>query len=263
VDGGNAGAVETCDGIDNDGNGIADDVDVDRDGVCDCLRLATLGFPGVWGSGNVFKDWYAGKSKNGAISLGVQTLTAAALAPFHVIVVQDVRVGSSDSSGPGNGIGRAYSSDEVQALKDWVHRGGGLMTLMGYVNDAVEQGNVAKLLAPFGLSYGSAVVLGGSAPPKPSVTHWAAHPISEEVQKVGIHFGYPVSGGTLLAWEPTQGQWDVGRVTEFGAGHVFAWSDEWISYSSSWPADHQTQRFWVNALKWLTVAGYCQVRAGP
>ena len=28
---------ETCDGIDNDGNGIVDDVDVGHDGVCDCL----------------------------------------------------------------------------------------------------------------------------------------------------------------------------------------------------------------------------------
>ncbi len=29
---------EVCDGIDNDGNGIIDDVDVGHDGVCDCLR---------------------------------------------------------------------------------------------------------------------------------------------------------------------------------------------------------------------------------
>jgi|GEM_PF-4173325 len=28
--------------IDNDGNGIVDDVDAQHDGVCDCLNLATI-----------------------------------------------------------------------------------------------------------------------------------------------------------------------------------------------------------------------------
>src|SRR5690606_5076652 len=48
---------DTCDGIDNDGNGIIDDVDVGRDGICDCLMIATLGEPGVWGEGDVFATW--------------------------------------------------------------------------------------------------------------------------------------------------------------------------------------------------------------
>jgi hypothetical protein len=34
--------AEVCDGLDNDGDGIVDDVDAPQDGVCDCLNLATI-----------------------------------------------------------------------------------------------------------------------------------------------------------------------------------------------------------------------------
>ena len=42
-----SGADEAvCDGIDDDCNGIVDDVDVGGDGICDCLRLGLLGKSG-------------------------------------------------------------------------------------------------------------------------------------------------------------------------------------------------------------------------
>src|SRR6476661_8641828 len=41
--GGSGAAREVCDGKDNDGNGVTDDVDAQGDGVCDCLNIATIG----------------------------------------------------------------------------------------------------------------------------------------------------------------------------------------------------------------------------
>ena len=42
---------------------------------------------------------------------------------------------------------------------------------------------------------------------------------------------------------------------------VLVWGDEWISFDSEWVGhpDYQVERFWLNALKWLSPAGECQV----
>jgi hypothetical protein len=42
---------------------------------------------------------------------------------------------------------------------------------------------------------------------------------------------------------------------------VDVWGDEWITYNSEWVnhPDYQVPLFWTNTIKWLTVAGTCQV----
>ena len=252
---------EICDGIDNDGDGVIDNIDKDGDGVCDCLRIATLGYSGEWGTGDVFSQWLKGKSFQGATALEGTVLTADVLASFHVIVVQDVREGSPGTSGIGHGIGRTYSADEIEALKQWVSKGGGLMTLTGYA-DSSELTNVNSLLAPFGLSYGTNSILFGGGGQTAAVTHWATHPLTEGVSKVGVDNGYPVlGGGTLIAWEPNVDESNVARAVPFELGHVFAWGDEWITYDSEWTqhTDYQVGRFWLNSLKWLPPGDFCQV----
>ncbi len=259
ADGGRS--AEVCDGLDNDLNGIIDDVDVGHDGVCDCLKIATLGFAGEWGTGDVFKNWLNGKSLAGAVELKGETLTASLLAPYQVIVVQDVRVGTAGQSGVGKGIGRTYSDAEVQVLKDWVQNGGGVMTLIGYGNSS-EITNVNKLMAPFGVNYGSTQVLQGAQGSTKPVTHWVTHPISDGITKIGTDNGYEVQGGgTLVAYEATVGDVDAARALTVGQGHVFMWCDEWITYNSEWTQhpDYQVERFWLNSIKWLTPANQCQV----
>lgn len=260
---------EVCDGIDNDRNGIIDDVDRNGDGLCDCLRVGVLGYPGSFGSLDGIRSWLATRSAPAAVLAG-QVLTPQMLAGLDVLVVQDVRDGETDGTvgqaGTGKGIGREFTTAEVQALKAWVDAGGGLMTLTGYSVISGESSNVNRLLAPFGLSYASQAILQGadSNPPAP-VTHWdATHPIASGVTEVGVKGGHAVSGGTLVAWEPTQGAYDIGRAMESGRGHVFAWGDEWIEYDADWSAPaFQARRLWLNAFKWLTAAGYCQVPIPP
>lgn len=255
------GDTEVCDGVDNDHNGIVDDVDVGKDGVCDCLRVATLGFAGAWGQGNVFSSWLDARSVSGATALEGAVLTSALLERFQVIIVQDVRAGNAGQSGVGNGVGRSYSAEEVEALRQWVAAGGGLMTLTGYA-DASERTNVNALLAPLGLSYGPNGVLFGGGGATAAVTHWGTHAIADGIMKVGVDNGYPVLGaGTAVAWEPAPGDADVGRAADFEKGRVFVWGDEWITYDSEWTqhADYQVERFWLNTLKWLTPVQQCQV----
>ncbi len=116
-------------------------MDVGKDGVCDCLRIGTLGQPGEWGDGNVFAAWLDARAAQGAVALGDQEINATTLGDLQVIVVQNV-----------SEIGRDYSEVEVQALDAWIRAGGGLMTLIGYA-DSNERANVNRLLVPSGLSY--------------------------------------------------------------------------------------------------------------
>ncbi|MDI1481236.1 hypothetical protein [Polyangium sp. y55x31] len=245
--GGGAGGPEVCDGIDNDNDGTIDNVDVGNDGICDCLRIATLGLPGQWGNGDVFAQWLDTRSDNGAVSLNDQVLTKDLLDKYQVIVAQNL-----------SELGRAYSAEEVTALSDWVKAGGGFMTLIGY-GDPSERTNVNTLLAAFGMSYAAQQILpknGGATIP---VTNWVMHPVTNGVTRVGVDNGYPVEGtGQTLATE--QG-YDLLKAQEVGSGHVLMWGDEWITYDTEWTEhpEYQLELFWLNAIKWLTPAKNCQV----
>ncbi len=244
---GEGGSPEICDGIDNNDNGVIDDIDKNGDGVCDCLLIATLGVKGTSGQGDVFAAWLTARSDNGATDLADQTLTSALLAKYQVVVAQDVHKNHQ------------YSTDEVQALSDWVNKGGGFMTLIGY-SDSGEAHNVNRLLASFGMSYTDQQILGkGNMASTIPITMWTPHPVDDMVTQVGIDNGYPVQGiGDTIA---TGGGFDLAKVQNVGKGHVFLWGDEWVTYNSEWNdhPDYQVQRFWLNSIKWLTVAGECQV----
>ncbi|MCA9618010.1 MAG: hypothetical protein KC731_03250 [Myxococcales bacterium] len=248
---GSGSGPEICDGIDNDGNGIIDDVDVGGDGVCDCLRIATLGVAGTWGNGDVFAMWLDDRSDAGAVSLNDAVITPALIADYQIIVAQDL-----------SKMGRSYDASEVQALADWVHQGGGFMTLIGYA-DSSELVNVNTLLDAFGMAYEATPILPKNGANTVPVTGWATHPISNGVSLIGVDNGYPVTGsGVVVANE--QG-YDLLLAQEVGVGHVAMWGDEWITYDSEWNdhPEYQLELFWLNMLKWLTPMEDCQVPIPP
>ena len=238
-------------GLNVDG-GVDLDAGTSVDGGSDLCNGATLGVKGTWGAGDVFASWLSSRSNSGATALGDQTLTPALLADYQVIIAEDVS------------HNHPYSDDEVKALSDWVSKGGGLLTLTGYSQDATEVTNVNRLLAPFSISYGGAHILPkGAGNTTVPITTWNPHPIDAGVTAVGVDNGYPVMGmGDVIA---TSGAYDIGIAQTVANGHVFSWADEWITYNSEWDShpDYQVQTFWVNAVKWLTVASQCQVSAPP
>lgn len=262
-------SAEKCDGIDNDGNGIIDDVDEGHDGVCDCLAIGTIGEIGPYSNGgDVFAAWLKARSPQGAVSLGNKVLTPELLAPLQVIVAlyvdtSDITVEHEDGSAP-NQTAHAhhvFSDDEANAFGQWVKKGGGAMTTIGYAsNEAAEVVNINRLLEPVGMAYSSTKIgLSGY------VTDWVEHPVTEGVSNIFTDNGVEPDGpeGTTLAHD-ADGHVAL-QVTEAGDGRVIVWGDEWITYDSQWVDldDQQVELFWVNMLKWLSPPKTCQVPIPP
>jgi hypothetical protein len=257
---GNAGngTPETCDGMDNDDNGVIDDVDAGGDGVCDCLNIATLGDIGPWGQGNVFTTWLNARSPRGAVALADQVLTADILAPFQIIVSLHVATGAVQSAHAHH----AFSDAEVSAFNVWVRGGGGIMTTIGYMSDeANEIVNVNKLLTPLGMGYDPAHLNLDSY-----IQSWDPHPVTMGVTNIFTQNGVaprpPTAGGAVIA----HGGNEIAlAVTQADSGRAVVWGDEWITYDALWTdvQNQQVELFWLNILKWLSPPKVCQVPIPP
>jgi hypothetical protein len=253
-----SGSAEVCDGVDNDGNGITDDVDAQKDGLCDCLNIATIGENGPWSNGgNVFKTWLNSRSPTPAVELGDKVLTDALLKPFQIVVVLYAATNTLSGNGKSLAAHHAFSADEVAAFQRWVEHGGGVMTTIGYTADeASEVVNVNRLLAPFGMGYSTTKLSEDGY-----VQSWVQHPVTDQVMNIYSANGVEPDGakGTTLAHDASQRV--ALQVVQAHSGRVVVWGDEWITYDSQWQAvkDQQVERFWLNIFKWLSPPTTCQV----
>jgi hypothetical protein len=247
---------EVCDGIDNDHNGRIDDADIEADGVCDCLKIATIGASGAWSDNTVFTAWPNSHAQNPVTALGDRKLSDALLAPYQVIIVLDVAA----MTGMGNGrmqlANHSFSNAEVAAFERWVRAGGGVMTTIGYRDDETnEVSNVNRLLAPFGMGYSTT---------KHSVDgyveSWVEHPITTDVHKILTINGVEPDGSAGLTLGKDSGGRTVLQATQARDVRVVVWGDDWITYDSQWQAssDQQVERLWRNILTWLSPLEPCQ-----
>ncbi|MDI1479215.1 hypothetical protein [Polyangium sp. y55x31] len=238
-----ASAVETmCDGKDDDCNGRIDDVDVGKDGICDCLRIGIVGSPGSNPSSN-FQAWLAarGTSVERTHQTPAEVFDAAFLDKYDVIIFDR--------------LARTYTAEEASALAAWVETRGGFVSMTGYT-DADPDFYTNTLLAPFGLAYQPGL---HSEP----VTMFAAHPVTAGLSSVTFLGGYLVqdlggSGGT----SEVIGSIAAGPVAfahERGKGRAVVWGDEWIEYDSEWQSLPEIEQLWVNIIAWLGPQDSCQV----
>lgn len=255
------GMPEVCDGIDNDDNGVIDDVDAGGDGVCDCLNIGTIGHIGPWSNGgNIFATWLNERTPRGAKELGDDELTEENLKGLQVIVVLHAATLGVENNGVKAPAVHEFSESETAAFDAWVRGGGGLMTTIGYTQDeANEVVNVNRLLAPLGLGY-STTKLGLSG----NVKTWLPHPVTSGITNIFTDNGVEPDSAEAMT-VARGGELTALQVAEVDAGRVAVWGDEWITYDSEWKdtKGQQVELFWLNLLKWLSPPTQCQVPIPP
>lgn len=248
---------EVCDGLDNDGNGLVDDADVEGDGVCDCLKIASLGREGAFGGEGelAFRDWPNAHAQHHVMPLEGAVITDELLAPYDVLIVLNVSTALATEKDTPHHV---FTDAEVAAFERWVRAGGGVITTAGYCADQEHEViNVNKLLAPFGMGY-SATKLGLNG----MITSWNAHPVTAGIERVFTEVGAEPDGaaGQTLAIDANAHV--ALQVPKAEGARILVWGDEWITYASQWQkqADQQVERFWLNALTWLSRPSSCQQR---
>lgn len=245
---------EVCDGRDNDDNGLIDDADVEGDGVCDCLRIASIGRPGAYGKGDLqFQTWPNPMAQHHVVALAGAELTAERLADFDIVIVLNV---STHVGVAGEKPHHMFSDSEVAAFERWVRAGGGVLATSGYSGELDKDlVNVNKLLAPFKLAY-SATKYGLDG----IISSWTQHPLTAGVKRVYIEAGAEPDGSEALTLAHDANKHVALQVPKTDPARVMVWGDEWITYASQWQAEHdqQVERFWLNALGWLSPQASCQ-----
>jgi hypothetical protein len=297
-------------------------------GMCQCFNVAMIGHGGVTGaqagSGGVDNtDVFTAFLNANSSALVDQFTTRASftlnsdfLGKYDVIIVQWLADGRTAAS-TGGFDGQNYwtfSSDELSAVKTWVQNGGGMIFLSGYdANAAGETGATNPLLgAVSDMSYNTDDVLGavetgngalclGDSEPLAGWSTNTAGSLGGGITYVGAFHGHSIKTGPNAQIDNQDPATDAVYAAHenVGNGGVYAYCDEWVTYSSQWspsvepatyclqdaglppPSDptsklasactgaqscpavqaaYQTAQFWANALGYGSRATMCPVQ---
>jgi hypothetical protein len=218
------------------------------------------------------------------------------LSKYDVIILQGLYNTGSEYSLSSGGLW-AYNDADAAALRDWVsNQGGAIIAMSGYFsNDTLEIQPLNQLLKGSdswsGITYNPDNTFNDSGcvnycsacsvPFNGWTTNYADFDqITKNLKKVGVFFGRSINctGATcqVFAKSPTFGNVGVAKIV--GNGRVFAWGDEWVTYTSQWgltdsmyddpvkyaqcaPLTPKTSfsvpQFWYNAFRWAVPSNTC------
>lgn len=229
-----------CNGKDDDCDGLVDNVDVGRDGICDCLGLLILGATGPRPA-VTFDSWLKGRGTTvqRRIETGLPALAASDLVGVDVVVLDQLT--------------RDYSAAEIALLVNWIKDGGALVSMTGYTNAGPDTSRPNAILEGLGAKYQAGALFSAT------ITDWVtSHPIAEGVTSATYAGGYPVltvpgttAVSSVVARGPAPAASTVGLALEFGKGRAFVWGDEWIEYDDIWAMEPSVPKLWANVFNWI------------
>lgn len=233
---------QVCDGVDDDCNGVVDDVDLGNDGFCDCYSIGIVGTPGS----NPSSDFEAWLNATGTAVSRIGTdpghrLTAGELEAFDILILDRLT--------------RAYPEEDAAVLAAYLESGHGLITMAGYTNSTADWTNQNSLVRAAGVQLVEPIYLD-------PVEQWFAHPITDGAEAVQFRGGWPIEaldggslGEVLLRAEADSAV--LGVALERGDGRAFVYGDEWISFDSEWRSIPGVTVLWQNAIRWVGPSTSC------
>jgi hypothetical protein len=268
--------------------------------LCDPVRILSIGQPAKYGANSGSSDntdafqAFMNSNTKGTATMDMVTtfrpITASDLSNYDVVILQGLYTNVYDP----NGIW-SYTSADATALYDWVSdQGGALIAMSGYFSDnAVETQPLNQLMAPFGITFDSDTTYTSSDCPNPPDLCYCAYgsipfdtwtdavpDITKNLQKVGVFMGRSItctgSDCQVVATDGVDNNAQtniVGVAKTVGNGRVFAWGDEWVTYTSQWGLTPDPQyddattyaqcvgytpmtsytvpQFWYNVFRWV------------
>jgi len=206
------------------------------------LRVAFFGGPGVYDESALLSFLLAYPA---VITRTTNTspVTEEGLAAFDVVILDQLT--------------RDFEGSEAAALASWVHAGGAVMSLTGYLNADSDWSRPNSLLARMPARYVPGLI---AAPPSLAfLTTFSPHPLTADLHSVPFWGAYHVAlsgecDGDTRVVASLEGA-PVAIACEHGAGRLYVWGDEWVEYSSQWTRRSDAPRFWQNAICWLSRRG--------
>ena len=231
-----------CDGVDDDCNGIVDDVDLGGDGFCDCYSIGIVGTAGA-NPASDFDAWL-NATGTGVTRFGTDpghVLTAEEIAPFDILILDRLT--------------HVYTDAEAAVLRAFVEQGHGLITMAGYDNSATDRAQQNSLVRAVGVQLVEPIYLDPTE-------EWLEHPISDGTSDVQFRGGWPLEAlpGETLGQTVLRSQDDsaiLGVAKEAGSGRAFIYGDEWISFDSEWRTIPGVTVLWQNAIRWVGPTTAC------
>ena len=252
--------------------------------LCQPVRILSLGQPAKYGANsgstdntNAFQAFMNSNTKGTATMQMLQTFTHITdldLSNYDVIILQALYTNPYDPNGLWT-----YNAADAAALHDWVNNNGGaIIAMSGYFSDTtVEIQPLNQLLAPFDITYdGDNTYTSNDCPNTPNsgtlcycaygsipFANWSSlvPDITRNLGKVGIFMGRsitcPGSDCQIVGTNTvdTTAQSNIAGVAKVvGKGRVFAWGDEWVTYTSQWGLTPDPQ--YDNATTYAQCVGY-------